>query len=150
MTTTTKTQARDEVYTLFRTAWLADVTSQDVVLLYEGVGPQEPPSAPTNGSPPSWVRLQMRWADGDLISLGGESGSRIFDRSGIITAQVFTPSGDGLVASDLLTEIALNALEGKTTSSGVRIRRARIVDVGEDGPWYQSNVVAAFEFDRLK
>lgn len=150
MTTITKTQARDEVFALFRTAWLADSTSQDVELRYEDVGPKEPPSAPSEGQAPAWARIQMRWADGDQISLGGNQGSSIFDRSGIITIQVFAPSGDGRVLSDQLTEIALNALEGKTTTSGVRIRRARHIDVGIDGPWFQVNVTANFEYDRLK
>jgi hypothetical protein len=144
-------QARDEVFTLFRTAWLANSTSQDVELRYEDVGPEGPPTAPANGSAPPWALIQMRHAAGDQISLSGETGSRIFDSRGIITVQVFTPRGDGLDQNDALTEIARNAFEGKTTSpGGVRLRRARVLAVGEDGPWYQSNVVVDFEYDRVK
>ena len=149
--TATVTQARNEVFTLFRTAWLADASSLGVELRYEDVGPTDPPKIPTGGDAPSWVRIQLRHADGDQSSLGGETGTRIFERFGIITVQVFTPTGDGLVLNDTLSLIARNAFEGKTTSPGaVRLRRARIVAVGEDGPWYQSNVLVDFEYDEVK
>jgi hypothetical protein len=80
----------------------------------------------------------------------GGNGVR-FRQFGIVTAQVFTVSGDGLTASDDLVELALNAFEGeKTGLDRIEFRNARPNEIGQDGPWFQTNVIAEFEYDRLK
>ena len=74
-----------------------------------------------------------------------------FRRFGIVTVQVFELSGDGLTSSDVLVDLALDAFEGeKTGLDRVEFRNARANEIGQDGPWFQTNVIAEFTYDRTK
>lgn len=86
---------------------------------------------------------------GATVAKGG-NGVR-FRRFGIVTVQVFELSGDGLTSSDVLVDLALDAFEGeKTGLDRVEFRNARANEIGHDGPWYQTNVIAEFVYDRVK
>jgi hypothetical protein len=68
-----------------------------------------------------------------------------------VTAQIFTEFGDGQVLADSLATVARDAFEGEVTSPGrVIFRNVRAVDVGPDGHWTQTNVLAEFEYDEVK
>ncbi len=85
---------------------------------------------------------------GDVASGGG--GFR-FRRFGLVTVQIFTLFGDGLTASDTFSNIMLDALEGANTGSDrIEFRSARIGEVEEVGGFYQVNVEAEFNYDRVK
>lgn len=141
--TATLTEARDVSLGLLRTAWLADSTSQDIPLLWWDTA-QDPPS---NGA---WARVTMRHGEAFQATLAGETGSRRFTRTGVITVQIFTPTGDGLELSDSLAIIAARAYEGVTTDNGVWFRNVRANEVGQDGKYFQTNVFADFEYDEVR
>ena len=144
MTVTDVTQARSEIHTRFKTVWDADSASQNVTVLYADTAQDPPPEG-------SWARITVRHADGAQATLSGETGARRFRQFGVVTVQVFTSTGDGQVTSDVLVAIAKFAFEGVATSPGrVLFRNVRIQEVGQDGAWFQSNVLADFEYDEVK
>lgn len=149
--TTTRKNARDEMIGLIRTAWLADPLSDDLVLLYSDVN-DEPPAAPAAGtsSPPSWARVTVTHGPRGQGSLADHEGKRRYTAVGLIIIQVFTPSGNGLSISDDLCKILEDALDGAVTPSGVWFRNVRSSEIGKSGPWFQTNVVAEFEYDEIK
>lgn len=139
------TQARNEIFGQFRTTWLADGASSGVPVMYPDLGDQQPP---TTGA---WVRINIKHLSGGQSSLAGAVGTRMFTHGGFITVQIFTVFGEGQTQADALTVIVKRAFEGVTTSPGrVMFRNVRVNEVGQDGQWFQTNVIADFEYDEVK
>ena len=142
--TATIDQARDEILGTFRAAWLASSTSDEYPIRYWNVAYDEDPTTP-------WARVAVRHQDGAQVTLSNESGARRFRRFGVVTVQVFTIYGRNSGLHDDLVTIANNAFEGVTTSPGrVIFRNVRINEVGQDGQWFQTNVLADFEYDEVR
>ena len=143
----TITAARDELLLHFTNAWNAQ-TPPIPLLLYDDKHRDLPDDAP-------YARITINHNIFKQVTLGGkisQGGSgRRFRRFGIVTVQIFTVSGDGLTGGDVLAQLALDAFEGENTGSDrIEFRNARIEEVGEDGPWLQTNVIAEFLYDRVK
>lgn len=139
--------ARDEIQLHFTTAWNAG-TPPVPLLLYDDKHTDLPNDAP-------YARITIKHNLFSHVTIGaslakGGNGAR-FRRFGIVTIQIFTLSGDGLTNSDVLVDLALDAFEGEDTGSDrIEFRNARINEIGQDGPWFQTNVIAEFEYDRVK
>ena len=129
-------QARDEILTLFRTAWLADPTAAVIPLFYWDVRHNSPKSDP-------FARVTVRHTIGNNDGIT----NRRFTREGIITVQIFTMFGEGLSSSDVLSKVAADAFQGKSTPGGVWFRNVRLNEVGQDGEFFQVNVLADFTYD---
>lgn len=132
--------AKDEILGVFKTAW--DTTGH--IALYENVAGAVPPTVAP------WARVSLRHLSGRQASLAGGSGKRRYDRDGLITVQIFVPSGEGLLEAYNLAKIVADAFEGAATASQVWFRDVRINEVGPDGSWFQVNVVAGFTYDEIK
>lgn len=141
--TATAAEARVEIQTTVNVAWLADASSQNLPLLWE----DKPEAPPDSGA---WARVTLRHATGRQATLRGATGERRFRRTGTLTVQIFTPHGEGLTLNDTLSKIITDALEGVTTASGVIFRDVRPNEIGPDGKWYQTNVLAGFEYDEVR
>jgi hypothetical protein len=139
-------EARDEILLHFTNAW--NVQTSPPLLVYD----DQPRDLPNDAS---WARIMVEHTFfsqatlGGKVSLGG-GGSR-FRRAGLVTVQIFTPVGDGLTTADPLVDLAIDAFEGESTGSDrIEFRNARANEVGSDGAWTQVNVLAEFEYDRVK
>lgn len=139
--------ARDEILLHFTDAWDAG-TPPIPRLLYDDKHRDMPDDAP-------YARITIKHNISPQVTIGatvakGGDGVR-FRRFGIVTVQVFTVSGDGLTSADVLVDLALDAFEGeKTGLDRIEFRNARINEIGQDGPWFQTNVIAEFVYDRVK
>lgn len=138
-------EARNEVMDHFVTAWNAQ-TPPVPLLLFDD---KQQPGVPDPPAP--YARIVMRHNDRDRVTLADETGNRRFRSFGIITVQIFSVSGDGLTANDTFVNVAVNAFEGaKTGLDRVTFRNVRSNEIGEDGPWFQTNVIAEFDYDVVK
>jgi hypothetical protein len=147
--TLTFTQARDEILSLFKTAWDAGATGVPVV--YDDSPSDKPTSAElANENTTAWARVTVRHSIGRQASLSGTQAVRRWEREGTLFIQIFTSYGTGLQTADSLAKVAVDALEGATTPGGVWFRDVSFREVGIDGPWYQTNVVATFQYDEVK
>ncbi len=139
--------ARDEILLHFTTKWDAG-TPPIPLLLYDDKHRDLPTDAP-------YARITIKHNVFPQVTIGapvaqGGNGVR-FRRFGLVTVQVFELSGDGLTSSDILVDLALDAFEGeKTGLDRVEFRNARANEIGQDGPWFQTNVIAEFTYDRVK
>lgn len=140
----TRKQAIDEILALFKTAW--DTTGHGARVKYDNVGKTSVP--PTGQNP--WCRVILRHTNSAQASLSGDAGTRRFQRNGILTIQVFEPIGKGLSGSTDLPKIVQDAYEGVETTSGIWFRDVTLKEIGRDGDFYQTNVVAIFEYDEIK
>jgi len=147
MPVNTLAAARDEMLLHFTTKWNAG-TPPIPLLLYDDKARDLPDNAP-------YARITIKHNESPQVTIGatvvkGGDGVR-FRRLGIVTVQVFTVSGDGLTSSDVLVDLALDAFEGeKTGLDRIEFRNARANEIGQDGPWFQTNIIAEFVYDRVK
>jgi len=145
MSFSTRRAAITEILGLFRTAWLG-AGQADNRVKYDNVGKTTVP--PTGNTP--WARVTLRHIAAGQGSLSGESGQRMFDRSGILTIQIFVPPGKGLAEATDLPKILQDAYEGVRTTNGAWFRDVVVQEVGIDGDFFQTNVIAIFEYDEIK
>jgi hypothetical protein len=140
----TISQARDEMLSVFTAAWEGDPTSAPVPVLY----PDRAQEIPTQGP---WARARVQHNASAQVTLSGEAGARRFRRTGVVSVEIFTPTGDGLTLSDQLAMIASRAFEGVTTEPGrVIFRNVRVTEAGQDGAWHKTDVLADFEYDEVR
>ncbi len=137
--------ARDEILLHFRTAWDLGTSTR---LLYDDKHRDLPENA-------NFARINIKHNLTEQVTVGGRvdqgGGGQRFRRHGVIIVQIFTVSGDGLTVSDVLVQLAIDAFEGERTASDrVEFRNVRANEIGQNGPWFQTNVVAEFVYDRLK
>jgi hypothetical protein len=142
----TRAQAVDEILALANTAWVTTAGQAAERFKWENVGAKTVP--PVDQS--AWGRIVLRHNVSAQKSLPGADGKRRFVRQGVLTIQVFEPIGKGLVGSGDIPEVMKNAYEGVTTAGGVMFRDVTINEVGDDGDFFQTNVVASFEYDEVK
>lgn len=147
----TMTEARDEVFALFKTAWGAGA----LYPLVSGTVPEIRYTGTVQPAKPApdacWCRISMVHMGGSQLTFG-KVGSRRFERRGTIYVQIFVPTkgGQGLSASESLATVARGAFEGKSTASGVWFRDVHVEDLGIDDSWEATNVLAAFSYDEIK
>lgn len=143
MPISTFSDARDAIYLQFETVWNAQ-TPPVPPILYDDLNFETP------DGDVAWVFLMVRHTASSQETLG-ETGSRRFRRRGIVIVQVRTPTGLGLSTNDIFSKIALDAFEGiETAPDEVIFRNVRLQEVGNDGAWFLSNVMADFEYDEVK
>jgi hypothetical protein len=96
-----------------------------------------------------WAVFVVKHATGSQKTLGGV-GSRMFERTGIAIASIFTPTGNGLSDSYVLAKVVANAYEGKSSDNGVWFRNVRIQEIDSEGQFRQLNVLTDFEYTETK
>ena len=136
--TLTITQARDEILTRFRTDWVAAYPTAPI-LWADVTSPNDLPNPETT---PLWCRATAVHTGGGNDHIG----NKLFFRFGTVTIQIFTRYGSGLANNDLAAKVAIDAFQGKSTPGGVWFRGVTLNEIGQDGDWYQSNVLANFEY----
>ncbi len=152
MAITNLLQGNDAIITQFTDYWNANAAAAtDVgtvpVIIYE----DRETSIPANGT--AWVELVIRNNAGQQASLSGDvQGSRAFRDFGIVTAQVRAPELTGRTVADQLAQVARDAFEGQTAGDRGEIwfRDVRINEFGEENNWFRIDVLADFEYDRVK
>lgn len=140
-------EARDAINALFNAAWIAQASPPP--LLYDDVEPPDDgPKVPDGRTP--FARIIVRHNIASQATLG-EEGNRRFRRFGIVTVQIFSISGKGLTTNDQFVTIAVDAFEGKSTGADeVEFKNVTPKEIGRDGNYFQTNVIAEFEYDVIK
>jgi hypothetical protein len=137
---TTFEQARDDILTLFKTAW--DTTTYPAV--YEDTKGDRP------ASDTPFARPRIRHTTGGQASLSGGLGTSRFERIGFLLVAIYTPQGSGLTNAYSLAKIVADAFEGTASPNGVWFRNVRINEIGPDGDFFVTNVVVDFVYDEVK
>lgn len=135
----TQAQAVEDINTMFFEA----VSGLGYKIHWEAV--------PTDRQPTNdpYFTFIIRHAAGGRPTLGGK-GHRSFLRIGTLIASVFIPVGKGLSESYALVKTVVDAYEGETSPNGVWFREVRMQEIGRDGEFYRTNVLAEFEYHEIK
>ena len=91
----------------------------------------------------------MKHFAGAQSSLGNANGLSRYTRTGLLTIQLFTPQGDGLALADTISTAFEEGVRGKRTLNGVIYKNVSSQEIGIDGPWFQTNINADFEYDQV-
>lgn len=95
------------------------------------------------GDPDYYARVSILPSSGSQVAVGGN----MHRREGVTIIQLFARQGYGLSALAALEEKAVQIFT-ENTLSGIRFYDEGADRIGVDGNgYYQSNVVAAFQFD---
>lgn len=135
-------EARDTIYGFVYDAWTAGAGGAE--LHYANVKSDLP------GGDESWGKVSVAHADDFQATLSNETGNRRYRAVGVVTVEVRTPWGDGDAASDALVKLLLNTFRDGGAAGGIEFRNARPNEIGQDGDWYQVNVIADFEYDVVR
>jgi hypothetical protein len=138
----TMQEARDEMLTLVKTC--AD--ANDVGSVWEGTAGDKPPDGPKV----SWIRAGVRHFTRQQSTLSGSVGLRRYTSNGLLVVALFTPVESGIAEADRLASLFRNAVEGVSTSGAVWFRNARTNEMGLDGSWWRTDVLADFEYDEVR
>jgi len=138
--TATFEQGRADIFARVKAAW--DPTGYGMAW----------PDVPDDTLPPTsqvpWARTSLRHADGGQRGFGPDK--RRYERTGVLTIQVFAPKGDGLSRCYQLAKILADGLEGQATPRGVWFRNVRVREAADSGNFSQVNVLADFTYDEVK
>jgi hypothetical protein len=126
-------QARDEMLALVQ----AVATTKTLTAIYDDTKTATPDTA-------AWIRASVRHNIGTRRCLG-RTGRHT--QRGIVFIQIFSKTGDGVDDSDEYVKALGGAFRGKYTPGGVVFHDVYTREVGESGPWFQSNMTAEFEYD---
>ncbi len=140
----TRREAITEINTLFKDAW--ELTENISRVKWDNVGSK---SVPPDGQEP-WARVVLRHNTSRQATLAGAVGTRRFERKGTLVVQVFEIPGKGLSGAVDLPIVVSRAYEGVASPGGVWFRDVTINEVGQDGDFFQTNVVVSFEYDEIK
>lgn len=143
---------RDEIATLFQTAWQANTVS--IVgyvpeIQWQGVQTRNQP----DGSK-YWVRFSKQTVIEQQVTLStceGLPGQRKYEASGLVFIQIFCPKSDSQ-AFDLgqqLATVARNAFRGKVTPGRIWFRNVRINELEPEELYQRFNVVSEYEYNEL-
>ena len=134
---TTSVEALSAVYTRFRTLWGIRTDIATVNVKFD-----------TENRDLEWVRLSVTPSQNYQQTLGGK-GTRKFQRTGIITVQIFVPIQTNILVSTSLSDEVLSIFEGEKFN-GVVCNNSNVTPIGRDGKWYQTNVNIDYNFIETK
>lgn len=122
----------------------AVVTAQSLTAIYDDTGK----AAPKNGAT-KWVRINVRHRRGSRSSLGRMDGSGKHTQAGFVFVEIYTPREDGLVQNDIIS--AAFADDFRAGPDGdIWYGDVSEMEIGEDGNWFRTDVMAEFEYDLIQ
>lgn len=146
----TRTQARDEMLNRVKAAFASldpVVVAPENIVWENSAAGQKP--AETEEPPPAWARVTLQHASGGQASLTGALGTKLYDRRGLLTIQLFTRY-DGLITADAAAESIEDFFINNASDSEVEYFNVVSQEVGEEGPWFQTNIVIDFEYRQVR
>jgi len=134
-----RTDARDIILTTVK----AVVEAQSLYAIYDDTVKQPPTSGSTK-----WVRVSVRHRNGSRSSLSRKDGSAKHTQSGFVFVEIFTPRDNGLIQSDIFSELFAEAF--RSYNGDIWYRDVSAVEQGQDGNWYRTDVIAEFQYDLIQ
>ena len=137
--------AKDAILKVFADAW-ATITPTPPKVIYE------PVKTDTPDGDEECVMVIVRHTDGFQPTIGSANGRR-FRATGVVWTMVFTPLelNDGGTLALQRAKVIQDAYEAPPAGGDtVEYRNVRLVEIGPQGAWYRVNVLADFNYDRVK
>jgi len=134
-----RTAARDEILAMVKA--IAD--AQGIEDIYDDVPDDIPDSV-------DYIKTLLVHQAGNQATLANSGGQRRYEKSGLLTIQIYTAAGGGLANSDTFAQAFEDGFEGKESPSGVWFRSAFSNEFGKTGNRFRTDVFVSFEYDLIK
>ncbi len=133
-------EARDAISSLVQTTWDTEVPGAP--MFYDNKSGSRP------DVPTLFGRLKVQFVSGTRANIGPQGR---FRRTGTTFVQIFVPAGNGTVNFSAVGQSLVAAFEDAGAVDNVWFRDVTMREIGveDDGVYYQTNVEAAFTFDRV-
>ena len=154
--TATLLQATDDIGSVIYNAWTATGAATENVQLVWPNRKRELDRGPQSGLDKGKPYGRVRWdhSDGGQKSLASPSGTRRFERIGLLIVEIWVAKGTGTDDKYSLAQVMVDALEtARRTTNGVVFQNVRLRDVPEDeveGPLTRVDVLCDFRYDEVK
>jgi len=130
-------EAQDALLTQITNVWSANANGAPLYYDNQDVDRPERPSM--------FGRAIVRHATATRTTVGNNR----FRRFGTVYVQLFVPQGTGTTIIRELSDAIAHSLEESPSSLGIRIGDVDINELGSDGTYFQINVSADFNYDRV-
>lgn len=99
-----------------------------------------------------WLFIQLSHGGGNVANLNGQPGSgrRRYNRTGLLTIQIFEPSGEGREVGDAIADRLEAVLEGRIDPESVTFRQVFSAEAGTEGIWDITNTTAVVEYSLFR
>lgn len=147
--TTNYTNAVNETFDLFNTAWQANaggIVDYIPTIYWQGVNVEVAPTGVY------WARIGMVGVAEPQTNIGTQqNGMRRYTASGLVTVSLFCPMSDApsMQNGRKLAQVAKAAFRGKTTVSGVLFRNTVIKEIAAQQQVNRFNIVSQYEYDEI-
>ena len=146
----TRTEAVDDILKVVGDAWTATAIPLGFeAMFFEDNDQPTPDAVDGNGDVRQWGRSSVRHLQGFEPTIRRGTGQGRYRQLGQLVVQVYSRQGDGRATSDTVVQALQDAIQGTCTPNGVVFRQVSGNEVGQSGVWYQVNVQANFEYDRI-
>jgi hypothetical protein len=135
-----RTDARDRILTPLK----AVADAQSLYAVYDDTAK----TVPTDQSI-KWVRISVRHASGSRASLGRADKKSKHTQSGFVFVEIYTPREDGLQDSDVLSAAFADNFRNPADGD-IWFGDVNEMEMGPDGNWFRSDVVAEFQYDLIQ
>lgn len=152
---TTQDQAIDEIFTMLQDAWLLDVNTAPIPIVWGNVAHDYNGQFDAAGDPIPWLNAQCLHETSTKASLrgqvapGAQGGSRYVEEGSVI-AGLHAAEGEGNAAPTALISVAKRAFQGKRSPNGVTFVNPQLTDLGRIGTWYLITMTATFRYDLIE
>jgi hypothetical protein len=137
-------QAYDDMFDAFNTAWAAT----GLPIIWPNREGQRTTDDDANSNPEGYAEVFIQHFEGYQATLSDATAGKRWRSEGMLTVSIFTPVASG-VQRITLSSAVVAAFRGVTTPNGVIFRRVVPTEVGLDGNYFRTNVIAAFEYDEI-
>lgn len=120
------------------------VLAQSLYVIYDDTAK----AVPTDGSI-SWVRINVKHRNGSRASLGRADGGSKHTQAGFVFIEIYTPRENGLTDSDIYSAAFAESLRN-FSDGDIWIKDVSEIEMGEDGNWFRSDIVAEFSYDLIQ
>lgn len=152
---TSADQAIDDMFKMLRDAWLLDVDTAPIDIVYGNVAHDYHGQFTVAGDPIPWLNAQVLHETSRRASLRGQAGpgtpagSRNVEEGSIVAA-LHAPEGEGNAGPAKLISVAMRAFQGKRSPNGVVFIDPQITDLGRQGTWYLITMTTTFRYDLIE
>lgn len=135
-----RTDARDRILAPLKV--VAD--TQSLYTIYDDTSQ----TVPIDGTV-TWARISVRHRVGERTSLGRADGKSKNTMSGFIFVEIYTPREDGLIDNDIISATFAENLRGGQDGD-IWIGNVSEMEMGEDGNWFRTDIIAEFSYDLIQ
>lgn len=129
-------QARDLLFAILKT-WADAQATPAVTVQWPDVVFTKPEGA--------YLKVKLQHGTGSQASLGGGVGTKLYQRTGTVTACVYAPIARGLRVGYTLAQGLTDSIQAYRNSD-VWIRNVRIRELGSEGGYERVQVIFDFEY----